>query len=164
MGQKLNSAFGHCSGHNPSDRKAGILFAVFGRDWPPHVDQRQDGKTGVGQPAMFTGRIGAAEGGEMNADVSCNTFLELAGKRRVLGGGEDLDIAPPEHGAAIAGAGRRRRATASVGLGGKWRKAKSATLQRFGGGGHCRHEMRDMIKKDLGFSGELRGHGSTRPI
>src|SRR5204863_6075993 len=112
MRQKLRAAFWHAVMGDARDREARIFAAGMGCDRPAHIDERQRRETGLGEPTMFGGGISAAEGGEVQPDMIGNPFAQLPRELGIATGGcergQALDIALPQHRAAIAGAGRDR--------------------------------------------------------
>ena len=97
--------------------------------------------------------IGAAERCEMQPDMTGQALVQLARQWRIGDGGEDFDIAPSEHCAAVAGARCDGPAINPVGLGRERGQAEAAPLQGCSRRIHIRHEVGDMVRNTAPASG-----------
>src|SRR5262245_52498004 len=101
---------------------------------------------------MRLGGIGDREGCEMNATVALDGGLELGGERGLRGLEQDLDVAAPHHGTDVADAGR---GAVGVDLNRDRRRRKAGTHKRAARRVPVRHEMADVVEKDLVATWEL---------
>ena len=165
MRQKLHAAFRHAVMGDARDREARILAAGMGCDRPAHIDERQRRETGLGEPTMFGGGISAAEGGEVQPDMIGDPLAQLPRELGIAAGGcdrgQDLDIALPQHRAAIAGAGRDGLAVHPVCLRRERGQAKAAAFESGCRRIHLRHEMRDVVEEHGAWRRQLVRHSRS---